>query len=234
MNSSASNSRRRSSGRALALCIAAIVCAGALPARAAECPASEVEFTPYIAPTYSAVFDTVAGTRHAAFDLPHAWILVHHPGALGGTFVRARDSYDVVGVAAGTHVQVFVKLDASGTISTDGCGGAGCWGSLRGRLSDGVHSAEQTATATIFAAQTVPVDVSVELPLELVAGQPTWLEVELMGYRAPGGSHVVDGSGTWRFTNVPPGAVVVSCQGYVDPSTPASPFSWGRLKAAYR
>jgi hypothetical protein len=199
-----------------------------------SCPASEIEFTPNLASTYAAVFDTLAGTRHVAFNLPQATLLVHHPGALGATFVRARDAYDVIGVAPGTSVLVFVELEVTGTISTDGCGGSGCWGSLRGRISDGVHSAEETASATIFAPESVPVGLSVELPVELVAGQPNGLEFELMGYRAPGGSHVVDGTGQWRFTKVPAGAVIVSCQGYVDPTTPVRPASWGRLKAAYR
>jgi hypothetical protein len=42
-------------------------------------------------------------------------------------------------------------------------------------------------------------------------------------------------SGRFHFEGLPAGTHVVSCQGYDSaPPTPATPTSWGRLKALYR
>ena len=70
--------------------------------------------------------------------------------------------------------------------------------------------------------------------LDLVAGTPAPVRVELTAYQSAGGRHVADGDAAIRFLGLPPGAHVVSCQGYADPSTPALPSSWGEVKALYR
>jgi hypothetical protein len=200
----------------------------------ASCPASEFDFGSTIYLEYGATADTTVDGRHGAYDLPHAHLEVLHNGALGATSVRARDAYDVVGVPAGTQVPATVELSAEGAVWSFGCGGSGCWGGLFGRIFDGVNEQHAQSDANVFGPDTVAVSFVITLPVTLVAGQANELEFQLGGYRAPGGDHHVEGTGSWRFLGLPAGAEVVSCQGFVGGPTPARPASWGTVKALYR
>lgn len=216
------------------LIVLALFCTPSLAHAGATCPVSEFDLGATIYPEYGAVADTTVSGRHGAYDLPNATLEVLHNGGLSSTSVRARDAYDVLGVAAGTHVPATVELSAQGAVWTIGCGGSGCWGGLFGRIFDGVNEQHAQSDANVFGPDTVAVSFVITLPVDLVAGQANPLEIQLGGYRAPGGSHLVEGTGSWRFLGLPAGVQVVSCQGFVGQPTPVRPASWGRLKASYR
>jgi hypothetical protein len=227
-------SRSSRNALALALTVAALATGARAVHAGGTCPASEFDLGGLVTQQDAAAASASAGSRVVSYDLPHAHLFVHHDGGLGATVVTARDAYDVIGVPAGTPVDATVELVAPGYVQTDGCGGTGCWGELRARITTPSTTLSQASGATIFAAATVPVSVTVTVPVHFVAGTPLTIEFRLEGYRAPGGSHVVEGNGSWTFKDLPEGVVVTSCQGFVDPSTPARPATWGSLKAHYR
>ena len=68
--------------------------------------------------------------------------------------------------------------------------------------------------------------------ITFTAGTPVPLTFRLEGHQTAGGAHETDADATIRFTGLPPGVHVTSCQGYVDPSTPALSTSWGGSRPA--
>jgi len=169
----------------------------------------------------------------AAYDLVHGRLDVLNPGALGGTAVRARDVFTLVGDIPTGAADVLLSWTVSGTISTVGCGGSGCWGNVTMRIRNGKDVLEETASANLYAPEVRPFTRTLDFPLHLVAGTPVEIEFELVGWRPPGGSHVSEGAGNYHFVGLPEGASLVSCQGFVGDPTPVADTSWGRVKASY-
>ncbi len=211
------------------------------PVAAAPCPLSEVRFNRGPVVTSGvAVFDTsLSADERLAFDLVAGTLLLRHPNfpLLGNssTHVRARDAFDVVGVAPGTPVSMVAEFSVDGAVWTPACGGSGCWGNLGISIAHGGVSATQNAQINIFTGQPPRlVHLVARLPVVLVAGQPEVLEFLIAGSESAGGNHFVIGDGAYRFLDVPPGVVVVSCQGVAAGPTPTRATSWGRVKAMYR
>ena len=75
---------------------------------------------------------------------------------------------------------------------------------------------------------------SLTLSVRLTVGQPKIIVSSLAIRTAPGGYHEGEWRGRLRFSGVPAGARVVSCQGYGDTAVPVRPTTWGKLKAMYR
>jgi len=220
----------------------ALACLAVLPALAAadSCPSSEMSITAHpsfvsTAATYdsSEFYGDMAGYR-VAFDHPAGTVEIHHCCSLGRTYVKARDQYDVVGVPAGTPVVVVAELSVEGAILSQGCGGSGCWGTLGFSLASGASLRESYLTRNMFSVGREPVQGAVVLPITIVAGQPVTIERQLWAQRAAGGNHGAEGIGRLRFSGLPEGARVVSCQNFADSTVPALRRSWGRLKSAYR
>ena len=208
----------------------------AASSQATPCPAGSFQISSVLLGGIwdEAVLDTTVSFGHVEYDLVDGTLGIVHPGSLSPTSVVARDLFDVTGIAPGTKVTVTVTLDAQGTISTPGCGGSGCGGTLEASIDVGGGHAVEQAPRTVFAAGSVPVAVTPSLSIVIVAGMPLLVELGMRGMRAPGGNHTVAATAVYRFTGLPPGAGLVSCRGYVGAPTPAAPVTWGRLKAAYR
>lgn len=226
--------------------IACAVVLGALffvpPAVGADaCPASDVyllgpDTLPIAAATYDTTLSENGGiTAHAAFDVGAGTLAAIH-GELypGQTSVTVHDSFDIAGLPAGTPVTVTAELVADGEITTTGCGGAGCGGSVYASIATAGELAEQLEGGILFAPGTRPEHLVVRLPVTLTAGTPQPIAFRVYGARGPGGNHRAELAGAYRFLDLPPGASVVSCRGFVQSPTPARPASWGRVKAAYR
>jgi hypothetical protein len=217
-----------------------VVCLGPRPARAADCPPSQLHFHGLSIETTAAVYDTSFGPAAGGvpdedgYDLHQATLTVYHPASLVPTYVYASDLFDVMGVPPGTLLVVTVELAVDGWIATNGCGGSGCAGSVTGAIQTPVDSRQQFATANIYAAAKVPFTFVVHAQAELTAGTPVPIRFDLTGSRALGGSHYSDAHAHYQFLGLPQGAVVTSCQGYIDPSTPAGFATWGLLKSRYR
>ena len=220
---------------ALALIAARPPQAGAQPI----CPSSELRLatTNVIVSTSAAAetTDAASGTvcLRAGYDLVAGRVRMVQCGFLSHTYAIARDAYDVIGVPSGTPVSLTVEFALDGSVWTPGCGGAGCSGTLAGYLRHGGRTDEGVYSIHLFQGSAEVHDV-LRLPLTIVAGQPQAVEFELRGYRNPGGSHGSEGTGTIRFTGLPPGARVVSCQGFAGQATPVRSATWGRVKTIYR
>ena len=238
MDSSRSTSRAGSRAHALALLLAVLAGAGALPAQAGDCPANGIEKPGFTYSSVAGVYQSPEGTDfgltvYDGWDLTKGTLRIHHWGGLGTSTVHASDLYDVTGVPPGTEVVVTVRMDVAAWAATPGCGGTGCAGVVTGRITTPQGTVEQFGIGHTYSGL-VPCSFYVETDLTMTAGTPVPVTFSIEGRRTAGGSHAADGVGTIRFLGLSGGEVVVSCQGYVDPSTPVHPSSWGTLKARYR
>ena len=209
----------------------------------AACPANVLKYASNSTESTASAYDIPLGTWfgepvHLGYDLAQGLLHEHNYAGLGGAcWVRATDLYDVEGVAAGTIVPATLELTVSNIeVGTEsGCGGTGCWGFVHARLIAGADSVEQSAGINVYNVGKVSLPpFKVQLGVTFTAGTPVALTSWLEGHQTAGGAHETDADGTIRFLGLPSGVHVTSCQGYVDPSVPALPSSWGALKAAYR
>jgi len=222
---------------ALALLLLVSACACALPARA-ECPNDTITKPGFTYESSEPVYQTADATDFGrtvsdGWNLVNGTLRIHHWGGLGTSIVEVTDLFDVTGVDPGTEVVVLLRMDVAAWAATDGCGGTGCAGYVGGSIATPEQTVYQYGVGPTYGGL---VDFSfwVITSVTLTAGTPLPVSFKLDAMRVPGGSHSADGVGTYRFSGLPAGAHVVSCQGYVDPTTPALPSSWGALKAAYR
>jgi len=215
----------------------AALCAAA-PAYAGDCPMDGIEKPGFTYSSDAAVYATPEAidfgrTVYDGWDLVHGTLRVHHWGGLGTSTVHATDRFDVTGVPPGTDVVVEVRMYVGGWAATDGCGGTGCAGLVTGTITTPEQTVSQYGIGATFGG-IAGFSFWVVSNVSLVAGAPVPITFALEGKRSPGGSHSADGLGTYTFHGLPEGAKIVSCQGYLDPSVPALPSSWGSIKAAYR
>lgn len=210
---------------------------GASPAHAATCSTSEAGY-PGAGPWHSGATDfdqwRADSAYHVAFDLAEGLVAVKHGGGLGQTYVTGRDLFDVTGVPAGTVVDLWAELWVDGEILSYGCGGSGCQGILDFSLTSGGVTNSGSIVRTIFSPGSEEVHGGIPLPVTITAGQPVLVEYVLRGRRSAGGNHGARGTGRLRFSSVPEGAGIVSCQGYSQVPVPARQSSWGRVKTLYR
>lgn len=226
---------RNAAPATLAIALATSIAFAAQPAAGASCPASEMSFNGIdtftsTAPTY----DSGVGSARVAYNLPQGTVEVYHCCGLGTGYTAARDAYDVIGVPAGTAIDLVAEMPFDGTIISLGCGASGCWGNLEGRITSGSASQKLLITRNLFAPITVPVSGFVQLPITIVAGQPQVIEFRLSAWKSAGGNHGASGTGHIGFRGLPVGAGVISCNGYALTPVPALRRSWGQLKMLYR
>jgi hypothetical protein len=182
------------------------------------------------------VLDTTYTTSHAGFDLPAGTVAVSRAvGGVNWTRSIATDDFDVTGVAPGTPVAVIAEFEVDGYVSSPGCGGSGCGGYFQASLTQGANSnAQQVTLPNPFAGGQVNLTQTLTLPVTITAGSPLTIAFELAVFVPAGGNAGGSGNGTIRFSGLPPGANVVSCQGFGSATTPARSTSWGRLKTHHR
>jgi hypothetical protein len=163
------------------------------------------------------------------------------PGLNKSALVSAVDQYRVVGVSAGTPLvfsaQLDVSLDAFGSDCPPPPGYlAATSASATLREGDSNQSSAQITTPVTCmpwgcCAQPKSLRTGLQVVVTRAAGDPFTLHFDL----TTSGFGSGDGSGQLHFSGLPPGASVVSCQGYEqDFPTAAKRTSWGRLKTVYR
>lgn len=222
-------------------CLLTLVAASSLPLAAlAAVPCSDshaqlVGFNSLFA-VPAPVFDTTYATSEAGWDLPAGTVLVSRAvGGVNWTRSIATDDYDVTGVAPGTVVNLTAAFDVDGYVTSPGCGGSGCGGYFQASVTQGASSNQQQVTfPDPFAGGTTNMLQTLTLPITITAGTPTTVEFELAVFVPAGGNAGGAGTGAIRFTGLPAGAHVVSCQGYGTLATPARSATWGSLKTHYR
>jgi hypothetical protein len=158
------------------------------------------------------------------YDIPHGTLVANgswniYNGGCGSNPMM-RDEFTVVGVAEGTPIRFSAHLIVQGAISGKGRIWAAIGDNLAG--SDGLDTQVSG-----------PVIADVSTFLECTAGVPFLLATELgaAGTTEPGGT--VSATATLRFTDLPAGSAVVSCQKY-DVPVPALTRTWGSVKGTYR
>jgi hypothetical protein len=176
----------------------------------------------------SASYDLIGGTFAVAYV----------PGGIGT--VTAVDQYRVEGVSPGIPLVFSAELDVSLRAFPYDCGQVGNppTSSASASLREGdsnQSSASITTPVICYPRVCCPQAISKDQPLRVTvtrsAGELFSLHVDF----STSGSGSGQGYGQLRFAALPPGAYVVSCQGYrQDFPTAAKRTSWGRLKTVYR
>jgi hypothetical protein len=163
---------------------------------------------------------------YGCYDLPHGTLHaegVGNPYSPGcGSHVVANDAFTLLNAAPGTSVPCQAILRISGSLTGAGTIGAG--------LEDSAHP----GTGVNYFLNTAQPNVSVDLvlPLSLSSDNPVTLNFFLAAFGDfPAGTS--QATAVLRFSGLPAGVTVVSCQSY-DLPVPAQPATWGRLKAVYR
>jgi hypothetical protein len=157
------------------------------------------------------------------YDIPHGALATS--GSWGpsnggcGSDPWMRDNFTVVGIPQGTPVTFWAHLSVQGTIT----GQARIWAGF---------ATDMTGPFQLDTQQSGPVFSEILDLVQSAAGTPFPLACVLgaMGL-TDGGS--ASATATLRFSDLPVGASVVSCQNYNLPVA-ALGSTWGRVKASYR
>ena len=175
----------------------------------------------------------------ASYDLAlGTFAVASTPGAAA---VAAVDQYRVEGVSPGTPLVFSAELVVHLRAFPFGCRQAGspppsAFASATLREGDSNQSSASVTTPLICGTQSCCpqarfLDQTLRVTVTRLAGELFTLHFDL----ASGGDGGEQGSGQLHFSGLPPGAYVVSCQGYrQDAPTAAKGMSWGRLKQFYR
>jgi hypothetical protein len=133
-------------------------------------------------------------------------------------FQLVADDYTVIGIPDGTPLTFAAELHVEGT-----------------RTGTGAICAELSRNSAVYGSwPDGSVDAVLAYPLQVNAGEPFVLNVSF-GFCWPELAQYGEGSavGHLRFSGLPQGAAVVSCQSY-DVPVPTHIGTWGRVKAAFR
>ena len=183
----------------------------------------------------NASYDLIHGIFAVGFSFPHDGSTNQ-----GGAAVSAVDQYRVEGASPGTPLVFSAELDASLAAYGFGCmrPGEPVKASSSARLTEGASNQSSASITTpvtcgtrYCCAQAVALHEILRVTVTRSAGEPFTLHFDL----ATNGHGSGQASGQLRFSGLPSGAFVVSCQGYgQDRVTAAKGTSWGRLKLLYR
>lgn len=205
---------------------------------AGDAPASTSGSSCPVATLYCAGERIVTAPRDSVYCLDHVDYpievgfdlvlgIAYSRGAYG--WVRATDEYVVEGVPAGAELRFAARIEAR----VQACRGFDDGGSGRCVVRDGANEVR------LFHGggpehPCSEVQGVLRLELQKIAGVPFRLEYEA---RSDRGSTGGSGAAHLRvtFVDLPAGARIRSCHGYQqEMPTPASPVTWGRVKARYQ
>ena len=219
------------------------------PAVLAECPQNLIRcgaFSDDQDRMTSAARDSVecseAGdTAGAYYDLTLGWLVAGASGGDISAFARAsaHDRYQIIGVEPGTAVSLVAEMGASGGAGAYGHCAFSPYASVSATLErdDGTR-VRVSAGSSYSYPDCTPVgsgslSATLQLPLEVIAGEEFGLHMEVTA-SASWGDGTASMSGL-AFSGLPPGASIVSCQGFLQESpVQALQASWGRVKSIYR
>jgi hypothetical protein len=146
------------------------------------------------------------------------------PPSAGGT-VEANEDFLVTGIPPGTPLTIHARFRVQARANAGGTGSNHATGWLEEAGAGHVE-----ATASLEGPGLVVIDQVVALDFPNLAGETFRLTIGARS-NARGGS--AGGGGTLSFVDLPPGAVISSCQSG-GPPVPTTPVSWGSLKSQYR
>ncbi len=137
-----------------------------------------------------------------------------------GATICAGDRFQVVGVSGSDPLQFAAEFWVDGVVN----GPDVAVSAVLREPSDPTGASDRVTDG--------PVQMRMKVPLFHAPGEEfaVYFSLEAGAAGLSGDAHA---AGTLRFSGLPPGAYVISCQGY-DLPVPAIPTSWGQVKALYR
>jgi hypothetical protein len=233
-------------GPSLARPIAALLAALASAPAFAECP---IDNLPCGEPVTLARYSLQCphpygdGSSTCSGDHPAGTfaLVANDAGDVTDAFYRVRDLFVIEGLPAGTPITVLARFHVEGSTAS-GCGSSSRTrpeGFISAQLLHGTDQRSVTASSMDDPYQspqfcTMPGTLNEVLDLTIAgaAGQPFELSA-LLYCNAKNGASTLQG--TLGFGDLPAGARVTSCKGYVQ-GGPVSAIAttWGRLKTIYR
>lgn len=181
------------------------------------------------------------GCARARYDLPHGTfgleIYYAFDGAVAG--VTAVDEYRVGGIPVGTPVSFTAEMDVSAHLGGYCYGTHGTGSSASASLREGESNGSYVSISTPMyevgfnsCARDTSLAQTLRVSIVRFPGEVFTLHFSLSSFQLKNQATL---SGRLRFSGLPPGASVVSCQGYrQDFATASLPVTWGQLKARYR
>jgi hypothetical protein len=146
--------------------------------------------------------------------------------------VFANDEYMILGPPGGTPVSFAVEFEVSGNVNLSLCGGDGNLGAAFSTVGSPTASTSYACNAACSCFGNQFLNTVLSLPLTRNAGTFFPLGYTLAANGVFGGGNL---TGQFRFTGLPPGSSIISCQGYrQDAPVPVQRTSWGTLKVSYR
>jgi hypothetical protein len=181
--------------------------------------------------TYSVCNDFNCGQGRVQYDLAAGQVGASVYAPDGGNFtvgVRAVDDYRVVGLNDGQPLTFEARLEVDGANN-----GLSPWPKLPyGSGSFTVEIREGDANAQTASCGNGSWKLTLAIPIVVNAGTSFRIACAVDAGAATGYAHA---DGRLLFSGLPPGASVVSCQGYrFDVPVPAIRTSWGSVKSQYR
>ena len=224
----------RTAPRVLALLLTAtagVSVRGAPAASPSGCPSNQILLTGVSVVSDRSVLDTTGVNAHGSYDLRTGQlasnVAFNDPGWASSS-VSTDDEYWIVGLPAGTPVDVVAEFSISGS-----------WNVYPGVPQGDFTYACSIATDTDSSGFSFPtggcchgsVSQSLTIPVHRLAQERFRIRLRLSSQDYRGR---VDLSGTLRLSGLPAGSGVVSCQGYSAGVTATRRATWGMLKRSYR
>lgn len=181
------------------------------------------------APSYSVCCPSTYGYGCASYDIPAGTL--SGEGQDSGGSATMSDSFQVVGPADGTPLEFTAQLILWGSVNGRGCGRACCYAGAQARLLEGSSNAAESTFRSPCG--TTSINTTIEVQVHRLSGEGFLVTASVSGGGIEGASAAI--YGTLRFSGLPEGASVVSCNGFrQDFPVPVARGSWGRLKTRYR
>ena len=197
------------------------------------CIASQVycgQYTTSSAPSLSVGCYSQRGHGIVSYDITAGTLSAFGQGGFVPS-VTMTDSFQVVGPPDGTPLDFAAQLMLSGEAHTNTCDLNCCFGVAGGRIQEGASNRVQADFRPSCGA--MGINMTVEVQVRRASGERFLMVAVVYGGGDEGGRG--DIRGTLRFSGLPEGASVVSCNGFrQDVPLPVVRASWGQLKTTYR
>lgn len=216
---------------------ASVLCQSSCPASTMTCDFQESSST-----EPSGQISCPEGSSNATYDLTRGIVRAsaqHYCclSASTGARVLAQDDFTIVGVPPGETVTFQARLSvfARGCSSSQGSGSgdAGLWENAS-RNAEGNYTNFARVSADPYPGQPgcLSVDGTAQITLKGITGDSITLTYDASASGVEGGGG--EAYGRLSFAGLPPGAIIRSCQGFVQEfPVPTIPLSWGSLKQRY-
>jgi hypothetical protein len=206
----------------------ALLALGSAPAWAGPgCPVSFVELNGRRTPTLDAVLDSTSVSARrslvASFDLRTGTLVAKAEGSAPlESMANTGDEFVAGGLPAGTRITLTIELVTALSASSDPI--AAGTASASARLQCQNHESSHLVTDSFQ-------NPVLSLPVTVYAGFPFRVTAEVKATSSQGSASA---TGVYRFSDLPAGVRVTSCNGYSGIAVAGRALYWGEVKSRYR